>query len=149
MIVAAMAAAGAWNWVILGLVLVGLEMLSPGVFLIWLGIAALLTGALDGLFGLSWQAALLVFAVLSIVSVLIGRLLARGQVDSQAQQPFLNRRGEALVGRSFTLDGAIAGGEGQLRVGDSVWRVVGPDMAAGSTIRVTRIDGATLVVERI
>lgn len=147
MILPAIEAAGAWNWVILGLVLAGLELISPGIFLIWLGIAALITGAMDGLLDLSWQAALLLFAVLSILSVIVGRYFARGQTEDQTKQPFLNRRGEALIGRTFRLDGAIVGGEGQLRVGDSVWRVTGPDLPAGSTVRVVRIDGVTLVIE--
>ena len=54
-----------------------------------------------------------------------------------------------LVGRSFRLDQPIVSGEGQVRVDDSVWRVVGPDLPAGSAVRVARLDGATLVVERV
>ena len=56
---------GGWGWIVLGLVLVGGEMLAPGVFLLWLGLAALLTGAAVGLTGLAWQGAWLVFAGLA------------------------------------------------------------------------------------
>ena len=56
---------GPWSWVVLGLVLMGLELLAPGVFLIWLGLAAVLTGLLDAALGLSWQTAWLVFAALA------------------------------------------------------------------------------------
>ena len=136
-------ASGPWAWLVLGLALVGLEVLAPGVFLIWLGIAALLTGLVDMGFGLPWQGALILFAALSAASVLAGRRLTRARGAS----PDLNRRGENLVGRLFTLDGPVAGGEGRVRVGDSVWRVIGPDLPAGASVRVTRLDGATLVVE--
>ena len=59
----------------------------------------------------------------------------------------LNRRGEALIGRIFQLDRPIVSGEGRIRVDDSVWRVVGPDLAMGAAVRVVRIEGASLIVE--
>jgi hypothetical protein len=134
-----------WTWLILGLVLIGLETLAPGIFLLWLGIAAILTGLIDYGFGLSWQAALVIFAGLSLASVLVGRALSR-RADA-AGGANLNRRGEALVGRRFTLDHPIVSGEGRIRVDDSVWRAVGPDLPAGADVTVRRLDGATLVVE--
>jgi inner membrane protein len=121
-------------------------MLAPGVFLIWLGIAALLTGVVDWLFAPSWQVAALIFAALSVVAVLLGRSLYRGG-DLHEGSPMLNRRAEALVGRVVTLDAPIVGGEGRVRVDDSSWRATGPDMPAGARMRVSRIDGTTLVVE--
>jgi membrane protein implicated in regulation of membrane protease activity len=137
---------GPWAWLILGLLLVGLEMLVPGVFLIWLGIAAMLTGIADWFFALSWQGSSLVFALLSVIAVVVGRAVSRSD-RAVADRSALNRRGEALVGQTFRLDAPIVGGEGRLRIGDSFWRVVGPDSPAGATIRVTRVDGATLVAE--
>ena len=134
-----------WTWLILGLVLIGLETIAPGVFLVWLGIAALLTGLFDYLFDLSWQAASVTFALLSLASVLLGRALTRRTGPGAATE--LNRRGDALVGRVFILDQPIASGEGRIKVDDSVWRVLGPDLPAGAAVRVTRIEGATLVVE--
>ena len=133
-----------WTWLVLGLVLIGLETVTPGIFLIWLGIAALLTGGIDYLFGLSWQAELVSFGLLSLVAVAAGRTLTRGRSGSIE----LNRRGADLVGRILPLDGPIAAGEGRVRLDDSVWRVVGPDLPGGSLVRVVRLDGATLVVER-
>jgi inner membrane protein len=59
----------------------------------------------------------------------------------------LNQRGEALIGRRFTLEAPLAGGEGRIRVDDSSWRVTGPDLPRGAAVRVVRVDGATLVVE--
>ncbi|MDJ1158320.1 NfeD family protein [Chelatococcus sp. SYSU_G07232] len=139
---------GPWMWIVLGLALMGLELLAPGVFFLWLGLAAVVTGVLDALLDLSWQASALLFAVLAAASVGLGRILTRRRGEEGADQPFLNRRGAALVGETFTLDAPIEKGEGRLRVGDSVWRIVGPDCPAGATVRVLRIDGATLVVER-
>ena len=140
---------GPWSWIILGLVLMGLELVAPGAFLLWLGLAAMLTGIIDWAFGLSWQAAALVFAALSVFAVLIGRAVTRDRADEDASRPALNRRGQSLVGHVFTLDSPIAGGSGRLRVDDSSWRIVGPDAPAGATVRVVRVEGATLVVEAV
>ena len=138
---------GPWTWIVLGLVLMGLELLAPGVFLLWLGLAAVLTGVLDAVFDLSWQAAALVFAVLSVASVLAGRAVTRHPEDEDEGPSPLNRRGHALVGRVFILETPIADGAGRIRVDDSSWRVVGPAAPAGASVRVVRVEGATLVVE--
>jgi membrane protein implicated in regulation of membrane protease activity len=139
---------GAWGWVVLGLVLIGGEVLAPGVFLIWFGLAALLTGAVVGMADIGWQAAALVFAGLSMVSVLAGRLLTRRRGEEPDAATGLNDRGRQLVGKVFRLDSTMTGGEGRIRVGDSSWRITGPELLAGSEVRVVRVEGATLVVEK-
>jgi hypothetical protein len=138
---------GPWTWIVLGLVLMGLELLAPGVFFLWLGFAAVATGLLDWAFGLSWQAAALTFAVLSVGSVLAGRALTRRPDEEDEGPSALNRRGHALIGRVFTLETPIADGAGRIRVDDSSWRVTGPAAPAGASVRVVRVEGATLVVE--
>ena len=139
---------GAWSWVIFGLILIGGEMLAPGVFLIWLGLAALLTGAVVGLADIGWQAAALVFAGLSLVCVLVGRLLTRRKGEEPDAATGLNDRGRQLIGRVFRLEATMLGGEGRIRVGDSSWRITGPELLAGSEVKVVRVEGATLVVEK-
>lgn len=141
------ASLGPWAWILLGLVLVGLELAAPGVFFLWLGLAAMLTGVLDWAFALSWQAAFLAFATLSVGFVMLGRLVG-GRSDADTSPNTLNRRGHELVGQVFTLEAPILDGSGRVRVDDSSWRVTGPDAPAGSSVRVVRVDGATLVVER-
>ncbi|WP_439494453.1 NfeD family protein [Bosea sp. (in: a-proteobacteria)] len=139
---------GPWGWVILGLVLIGGEVLAPGIFLLWLGLAALLTGAVVGLVDLGWQAAALLFAGLSLVAVFTGRLLTRRKDEEPDAATGLNDRGRRLIGRVFRLEATMTGGEGRIRVDDSSWRVTGPELLAGSEVRVVRVDGATLVVEK-
>ena len=138
---------GFWVWIILGLALVAAEAVAPGIFLIWFGLAAILTGLADAWFGLSWLAALLVFAGLALAAVVLGRAVTGGgrQVSREGD---LNRRGQDFVGRVFALEAPIAGGEGRVRVGDSSWRLTGPDAPAGASVRVVRVEGGTLVVER-
>jgi len=137
---------GGWSWVILGLVLTILEAVVPGVFLIWFGGAAILTGLLSVFFGLALTAQFLMFGVLAAGSVVFGwkfGIYAIGESD----RPYLNVRGKRYIGKSFQLDEAIINGNGRVRVGDTTWRVEGPDLAAETTVRVTGVKGTTLLVE--
>lgn len=140
---------GPWAWWVLGIVLLILEVLMPGVFLVWIGIAAVITGALSLLLWETswwiWQLQWLVFAAFSLASVIVGRrVVARtGRTD----EPFLNQRGRSLVGRTATLDQPITEGRGRIRLDDTVWTVQGPDLPIGARVRVVASAGRDLVVE--
>ncbi|OQW54838.1 MAG: hypothetical protein A4S14_14365 [Proteobacteria bacterium SG_bin9] len=136
---------GTWNWLVIGLVLMGLELIAPGVFLLWLGLAALVVGVLSFGIDWSWQTQIIVFAILSIAAVPLWRSVARRNA-AVTDNPHLNRRSDALVGRTFTLDKPIVDGTGTVRIDDTVWRVSGPDAPAGSRVQVVKSDGASLVV---
>ena len=66
---------GNWVWFVAAGIFLLLELVSPGVFFIWLGVAAALTGVIDNLHDLPWQGELAVFAVLAVISVVAGRRL--------------------------------------------------------------------------
>jgi membrane protein implicated in regulation of membrane protease activity len=138
---------GVWNWFILAGILFGLEILLPGTFLLWLGFAAVAVGLISLGVAWAWQLQLIAFAVLSLVAIAAWRWLG-ARTDPEGDRPFLNRRAEAFVGRVFTLEKPIVDGSGTLRIDDTVWRVTGPDTAAGSRVRVTAADGTSLVVDR-
>jgi membrane protein implicated in regulation of membrane protease activity len=139
-------ALGPWSWIIAGAILLALELAVPGAFMMWLGIAAVLVGAISLAVVWSWQWQCVAFAVFAVASIPLWRRFAR-QVEPESQAPLLNRRAEALVGRIFTLDKPIVDGVGTVRVDDTIWRVNGPDHPAGSRVKVTRADGASLAVE--
>ncbi|WP_029353661.1 NfeD family protein [Bosea sp. 117] len=136
---------GPWSWFILaGLLMIG-ELAAPGAYLLWLGLAAAACGAVGFLVDLPWQAEILLFAVLALAMVALGRWVTPRPSEG-SDRPFLNRRAEGYVGRSFVLDEPIVGGVGRVRIDDTVWRIVGADQPAGSRVVVQRVDGATLVV---
>lgn len=139
---------GPWTWFIVGAVLLMAEIVAPGASLVWLGIAALITGAIAYGVALSWQAEVVIFAVLAIVAVLVGRRIAPAP-GKGSDRPFLNRRAEGFVGRVFVLEEPIQAGVGRVRINDSVWRVEGPDTPAGTSVKVVAADGATLRVEPV
>lgn len=137
-----------WTWWILAAALIGLEMLVPGTFLMWLGFAAALVGGVVLISpGLAWEGQFALFAVFSVIAVLIGRKVM-SDVSLESDQPALNRRGEQYVGRNFTLSEAIDNGTGKVVVDDSTWKVEGPDMPEGTRVRVTGVVGVVLTVER-
>jgi inner membrane protein len=137
---------GTWNWLIFGFVLMALELMAPGVFLFWLGLAALLVGLVSFALHPSWQTQLLMFAGFAAAAVPVWRRLARGNSAASVSNPFLNRRADALVGRVFTLEKPIIDGSGTVRIDDTIWRVAGPDAPAGSRVRIVQADGANLTV---
>ena len=136
---------GTWNWLIFGFILMALEVFAPGVFLFWLGLAALLVGLVSFVLHPAWQMQLVMFAVFAAVAVPVWRRLARGAARP-SESPFLNKRAEALLGREFTLEKPIIDGNGTVRIGDTVWRVAGPDTPAGTRVKVVQVDGANLTV---
>jgi membrane protein implicated in regulation of membrane protease activity len=137
---------GTWNWLIFGLLLMGLELMLPGVFLFWVGLAALLVGLLSFVIAPSWQLQLLMFAVFAAAAVPVWRRVARSNSGVSNSNPFLNKRAEAMIGRVFTLEKPIIDGAGTVRIDDTIWRVAGPDTPAGSRVRIVRADGASLTV---
>lgn len=138
---------GGWDWFIAGGVLLALEALAPGVFLFWLGLAAMLVGAISMFVDWSWQAQFIAFAAFSVAMIPAWRRLSFG--GGSTDQPFLNRRAEALVGRVFTLEKPIVDGVGTVHIDDSVWRITGADIPAGRRVKVVQVEGTALHVELV
>ncbi len=142
------ASLGFWDWFIAGGLLLVLEVLAPGVFMLWLGLAAMLVGAISMFVDWTWQAQFIAFAVFSVAAIPLWRRLSM-QVGQATDQPFLNRRAEALVGRILTLEKPIVDGSGTIPIDDTVWRITGADVPAGSRVKVVRVEGTALHVEVI
>ena len=136
---------GSWNWLIAAVILFVVELTAPGIFMLWLGMAALFVGVISLVVALpaAWQGALFVlFAAAAFPFWWKYRSVSAKPTD----QPHLNRRADALVGRQFVLETPIFAGAGTIRVDDTVWRVAGPDLPAGSRVTVQRADGVMLYV---
>ena len=136
-----------WHWWVLAVLLMLIEVLAPGTFFLWLGMAAGLVGLLLVILpDLGWQLQVLIFAVLAVLSVLAGRAwLKRHPIETA--DTGLNRRADALVGEVHVLAEAIHTGRGAVKVGDTVWRAEGPDLPKGSRVRIVAVHGTTLKVE--
>lgn len=135
-----------YAWLALGLILAAAEMAIPGVFLIWMAGAALIVGALAWLTPIGVPVQIVIFAVLAIVAVFLGRRYIAGHPIHEAD-PMMNKRADRLVGESVVVTQAIEGGSGKVRLGDSEWLARGADAPVGARMRVTGHEGTALLVE--
>jgi len=138
---------GAWNWLILALILMGLEAAVPGVYFIWFGVAAVLIGFIALATDLAWQWQLVGFALLSMASVFVARRLAR-EDTSPSDTPGLNVRASQYVGRVVIVEEAIRDGRGRIRVGDTIWQAEGQDAPAGARVKIVGVRDTVLLVEQ-
>ena len=139
---------GPWAWFVTGLVLLALELVVPGGYFLWLGAAGIVTGLLAFIPGLGWSSQVTIFGILAIAIVAGWTLITRNR-RHVTDNPFLNQRAERFIGHEAVIDEPIRDGFGRLALGDSIWRIAGPDLAAGQKIRVVGADGAVLKVEAV
>jgi len=136
-----------WHWLALGIIFVTVEVFVPGGFFLGMGLSGLVVGVTVWLAPtLDWKIQMVVFGVLSLVSVVALRQWLKSR-PIESEQPLLNQRGLQYVGRTFTLEQAIVDGQGKIRVDDSTWKVRGNDQPAGSKVVVKDADGVVLLVE--
>ena len=137
-----------WHWLILGLVLLGIEILVFGAIFLWMGIAALAVGILVLLIPtLLWMPQILIWSILAVVGA-FGWQTYRKNHPSKDKPSTMNRRGEQYVGRHFTLNKDIVNGAGELHVDDTRWKIVSyKDLPAGMKVKVVAVEGTSLRVE--
>ena len=136
-------------WLSLGGLLLAAEMLGGNGYLLWSGVAAVVTGLLVWLVPFGWELQGVIFAVLTLIAAWLWWLwLSRRVRDQKPADASLNQRGQQLVGRRFILDNALVIGRGHMRVGDSSWPVsAGSDLPAGSKVEVIAVEGITLHIK--
>ena len=135
-----------WLWLIGGVLLLIMEIIAPGFFLVFLGAAAIATGLFTVLFDLGTASQLALFALYAVISVMLGRRFYANRATDSAD-PLLNDRAGRLVGRVVTVVRQVDDHGGRVRVGDSEWSARGGPAAAGERVRITGIDGNCLKVE--
>lgn len=150
MIVESLIDAQYWHWAVAGLVLLILEIFAPGAIFLWFGIAALVVSVLKAIFPtMGWELQLIIFSVLSIASIISWRLFfKRNPPKEDPESNTLNRRGSEFLGRKIELTTAIVDGVGKVKLGDTMWRVEGPNAAVGTQVTVVACKGSSLVVEK-
>jgi len=135
-----------WQWWVLAVILIVLEVSSPGAFFLWMAISAGIVGLVMLLMPeLGWEIQILVFALFSVISIVAWRLYLLKH-PTESDQPRLNRRGEQYIDRIFTLSEPVVNGQGKIKVDDSIWKIRGDDCPAGSRVKVVGVDGVVLLV---
>ena len=140
-----------WSWFILAAVLVLAELILPGLFLLWIAVAAAIMGVFMLLLpvALTWQIQLLVFTALSVAVIYAGkRYFSYGNGDAPDNNG-LNKRGRRLVGSVITVDKITSSDRGKARVGDSFWTISGNNLVVGAEMQVVDLEGNVLIVEKL
>ncbi len=132
-------------WFVLAVILFVLETLVPGVHFMWFALAAGVIGTLALAFPMTWQLQLLLFSVLSVLTVFAVRRSQFG-ANAKTDEPVLNVRGAQYIGRTVIVEESIRSGRGKVRVGDTVWAAEGEDVHKGAHVIVTGVNGTVLVV---
>ncbi|MCT8681493.1 NfeD family protein [Glaesserella parasuis] len=134
-------------WLIFGFILLILETLIAGIFIMWWGFAAIIVAILLILFPnteLRWQAT--IFAVLAILFSLAWWKYQHSKDQQEDQQADLNARDHAMIGLQGTVVEVLDSGVARGKFGDTTWRVIGNTLKVGDNIQVEKVDGITLFV---
>ncbi len=137
-----------WHWLILCFVLLGLESLGAGGFLLGAAVAAVVQSGLLWLFpDQSWAVQLGLFGTGTLVFTLVWWVFLRKPGQNTAE-PLLNNRAAQLIGRVFVLDQTLLGGHGRVQLGDTKWKVQAEStLEAGTTVVVDGAEGMTLLIK--
>ena len=137
---------GPWSWWVVGFILLALEIVVPGVFFLWLGIAAVITGTIALIAPMSWAIQFAIFAGLSLILAIAGRRFYAGN-STPEDNADLNERGRQFVGQTFTLVDDMVGGQGRVKIGDTYWIVQGHEnQTAGSEVTIVGVDSSVLKI---
>ena len=139
-----------WHWLVLGIVLLGLETLGIGGFLIGLAIACLVQSVVVFAWpGLGWSFQLFIFAVNSLVFTFLYWKVFR-PFNNKTDKPKINDRAAQMIGRRVEIPDRFPHGEGKVIIGDTYWRIRAEGaLEKGDNVQVTASDGMLLLVEKI
>jgi membrane protein implicated in regulation of membrane protease activity len=136
-----------WYWWVLAVFLLGVEILAPGFFFLWLALAGFIVGILLFLIpSTSFEIQLLIFGILSMVSILVWRRYGINLRET-TDHPLLNKRGAQYIGRTFNLYAPIVNGRGKIKVDDSLWTVEGEDCDLDAKVKVIAVSGILFQVQ--
>ncbi|MEP1444339.1 MAG: NfeD family protein [Hyphomicrobiales bacterium] len=137
---------GPWTWWVIGFILLPIEIFVPGVFFLWLGIAAVITGTIALIVPLSWALQFAIFAGLSLILAIVGRRVYADHSKREDNED-LNERGRQFIGKTFVLVDDMISGQGRVKIGDTYWIVRGAEnKEAGSEVTIVGVDSSVLKI---
>ncbi|MDD2802416.1 MAG: NfeD family protein [Methylobacter sp.] len=138
-----------WHWWVIALVLLVVEILTPGFFFLWMAVSGFITGALVWLVpSISLNSQLFVFSIMSVVTISAWKFYVKKH-PIETDHPLLNQRGAQYIGRVFSLYEPIINGQGKIKVDDSIWKVHGEDCDINSKVKVIAVRGTVFDVEKV
>ncbi len=139
-----------WTWIAGGVLLIALEALLPGAVVVWFGVAAILTGLLVAVADPGLNVQVLFFSIVSVASIVAFKFWQRKHppaVPASDSGQALNQPGSEFIGRTLVLATNLRNGVGRVKAADTSWRCTGPDLDAGTAVKVVGLQSGTLRVE--
>lgn len=138
----------AWTWLIFGTVLLIAELFTGSTFILWPALAALIVGVVIFILPLGWEMQLTLFAILSVVGLVLGEKYLRPRLN-KGEDEGLNNLNTTMKGRRVIALGDFSAGEGRVKVGDSEWRarMMTGNAKKGDELLILGVEGATVTVE--
>lgn len=139
-----------WHWLVLGFVLLIAEILVPGVFLLWWGLAAIVAAGVMALVpSLSLTALAVFYAILAIILSLLWWKYQHSKDNQDQSCTTLNQRDHTLLGKKGTVLEIGSNGIGRGAFADTTWRIQGEHLTVNDLVVVERVDGITLLVKKV
>ncbi|MGC6406127.1 NfeD family protein [Bisgaard Taxon 45] len=139
-----------WHWLILGFVLLIAELVLPGVFLLWWGLAAVVIAGVMALIpSVSLTVLAISYAILAIILSVVWWKYQHGKDKADQLHSSLNQRDHAMLGTRGTVQEIAPHGIGRGHFGDTTWRIQGADLQVGDLVEVYQVDGITLKVKKV
>jgi len=138
-------------WLVIALVLIGAELMSMAFIALYLAVGAIAAGIV-GAAGANFGIQILVFAVVSVVSLIATRKPLKRALD---RTPVVASNAQTVVGKHAVVTVALdegPGHRGQIRVGTEYWSARSSDdhsIEEGATVEVAGIEGVTALVRRV
>lgn len=138
------------KWLIVGVLLLILEVITGTTYILWPAVAALIVGLITFVLPLAWEMQFLLFFILSAVLLVVGHKFVRPKMKG-GEPSDLNDRARTMVGMRVKAIADFDTGMGRVQVGDTQWRasIDEGSPSSGDELRVVSVKGTTLKVEAV
>jgi membrane protein implicated in regulation of membrane protease activity len=138
-----------WYWFIAGICLIILETVAPVAYFLWFGISAILTGAIQYLKPFDLITQTFIFSMFVLITTIAGRRLMRVANFGGKINTSINKKAFQLIGQEITLFVPIENGCAQVKIGETLWNIKGPDLPKGKMVKIIEMNNNQLIVEEV
>ncbi len=137
-----------WHWLAFGFALLAVELLGTAGYFLWLGMSALIVGAIMTVLPMSWQLQWLCFAIASLITTWLWWRRQWSKDKQEDQERDLNQKYKQLIGRTLILEEDFSVGLNRIKVADTTWSAQSDQaLPAGTRVRITDVEGIILIIE--
>lgn len=138
------------KWLIFGVILLTLEVLTGTTYILWPAVAALIVGVMVFVLPLGWEMQFLLFFVIGTVLLFAGHKYFRPMMKG-GEPSDLNDRARSMIGMRVKAVNDFDAGRGRVQVGDTQWQAMMDlgNAAKGDELRIVDVVGTTLQVVEV